>query len=224
MRILFIGNSFTYYNDMPTAIFKKIAEQNGREVTVDSVTVGGWSLLKYYEGGDEHSERVRKALKEKPDIVILQEQSHSPISAPEDFYRATRGLVEMAREVGATPYLYATWGYKAGHKSLPEYGTSTADMEMKLRKSYMKIGEELGACVCHAGAAMTYAYGESDLELYGADNYHPALCGSAVAALTIYATVFNVDPQSLSLDLDGISDSDAEEIKRVAHKAIFERD
>ena len=105
MRILFIGNSFTYYNDMPSAIFARIAEQNGRDVTVDSVTVGGWSLIKYYEGGEEHSATVRKALSEKPDIVILQEQSHSPISAPEDFYRAVRGLVEMAREVGATPYL-----------------------------------------------------------------------------------------------------------------------
>ena len=224
MRILFIGNSFTYYNDMPSAIFAKIAEQNGRVLAVDSVTVGGWSLQKYAEGADEHSKRVRDALSEEPDIVILQEQSHAPISSSEDFYSATRGLVEMANEVGATTYLYATWGYKAEHKSLLKYGADTVDMEKKLRKSYMKIAEELGVGVCHAGAAMTYAYTESDLELYMEDNYHPALCGSALAALTIYATIFSADPLSVSFKLDGISDSDAEKIKHASHKAIFERD
>ena len=224
MRILFIGNSFTYYNDMPTAIFAKIAEQNGRELTVDSVTVGGWSLLKYAEGSDEHSKRALDALSEKPDIVILQEQSHAPISSPEDFYRAARSLVKMVNEVGSTVYLYATWGYKAEHQSLLKYGTDTADMEAKLRRAYMNIAEELGVAVCYVGAAMTYAYTESDLELYKEDNYHPALCGSALAALTIYATIFSCDPECISFKLDGISDSDAKKIKRAAHKAIFERE
>ena len=48
MKILFIGNSYTYYNHMPE-IFERLARENGKEVQVFSVTCGGHKLYEYVD-------------------------------------------------------------------------------------------------------------------------------------------------------------------------------
>ena len=47
INILFVGNSYTFFNDMPHACFKKIAEEAGYSVTVTAVTKGGAYLYQY---------------------------------------------------------------------------------------------------------------------------------------------------------------------------------
>ena len=59
--ILFIGNSMTYYHDMPTAIFEKMAASAGFDVTVRSVTAGGRFLWEHLSLDDE---AARAALKQ----------------------------------------------------------------------------------------------------------------------------------------------------------------
>ena len=218
MKILFIGNSFTYFNDMPTAIFEKIAARCGIDVSVSSVTAGGWSLLRFAEAGDDKTAAVDVALSERPDIVILQEQSHTPISAPEKFSEGARLLCERCRAVGAVPYLFATWGYHEGHGKLKLYGTDTADMEMKLRRAYNSVARELGVGVCQVGAAMTYAYLKGAQGLYRPDNYHPDPQGSLIAAVTILATVTGVDISEL--DLSDFSPYDVPLVKEAVSAAL----
>ena len=43
-NILFIGNSYTYYSDMPEKIFLPMAEAAGLDCAVTAVTVGGCTL------------------------------------------------------------------------------------------------------------------------------------------------------------------------------------
>lgn len=43
---LFIGNSYTYYNDMPK-LFETLCRENGKDVTAYSVTKGGRELRRY---------------------------------------------------------------------------------------------------------------------------------------------------------------------------------
>ena len=78
MRILFIGNSYTYFNDLPR-IFEKLARYSGVDVTVDSVTRGGWYLHKYLDVENEHAAKLRElASQHRYDICVLQEQSMAP--------------------------------------------------------------------------------------------------------------------------------------------------
>ena len=60
-KILFIGNSFTYYSDVP-AIFKEIADSAGKKVRVESVTQGSWNLSKFADEKDEYGKQVAKKL------------------------------------------------------------------------------------------------------------------------------------------------------------------
>ncbi len=224
MKILLIGNSFTYFNDMPSAVFAPLAETCGDKVEVFSVTKGGCSLSRFADPLDEWGGKVKEMLDgERFDAVVLQEQSHTPISAPDKFYSAVRRLCAEIRKKGATPYLYATWGYHPKKESLELYAEGTEDMEMKLRAAYSAIGEELGVSVCHVGAAMTYAYKNSGMTIYQPDHYHPALCGSIIAAMTIYSRITGKDPASLEVPSLGVTPEDVKSIKEAVFYAADEK-
>ena len=223
--ILFIGNSYTYYNDMPTAIFEKLAESAGYEVKVTAVTKGSYKLCQFADPADEYGAMVEKALKgtEKYDFVILQEQSFRPASenAP-DFYASVRNLSERIRATGATPILYATWGYKAGNSNLDKYGLTNESMTWKLAAAYRAIGDELGISVAHVGLAFYDVYtAQCGIELYNADRSHPSYAGSYLAAATLFARIFSADPTGAKYTGE-LTSNDAEILSRAAKRAVFE--
>lgn len=198
--ILFIGNSYTYFNDMPVALFQKIAESAGCDVQVTSITKGGWTLEKHADNADECGKAVDAALREnRYDYVVLQEQSTRPASDPEKFYAAVRALTEKIRVNGAVPILYATWGRKSGSKVLAEHGWTNESMTEKLAAAYQTIGNELSIAVAHAGRAfydVNTHHGET-IDLYSADLSHPSVAGSYLAALTVFAAIFHCDPTTV---------------------------
>lgn len=204
--VLMVGNSFSYYNDLnkPDGIFYNIATRAGYRVTVDCVYKGGYNLKKFFDPTDEYGKQVREKLAARRyDIIIIQEQSHTPISKAAEFYDSCRAFKKLADDNGAELWLYATWGYKAGHASLSKYGNDTADMEMKLRASYTAIADELGIKACYAGAAFSKVYAEHpSLEIYYTDKYHPGLNGSYLAGWVLFGSIFGVDPATLTYNGD----------------------
>lgn len=223
-RILFIGNSYTYYNEMP-AIFEALASKAGRSVSVERVTKGGWTLEKQADPNDEVGARVAEKLSKENygayDYVILQEQSHRPITNAPSFYDATRNLVERVRAIGATPILYATWGRKTGSETLTTYHLTNETMTYKLAAAYSAIGEELGVTVSFVGLAFYDVYTTNPLiELYNKDCSHPSWEGSYLAAATLFATVFGADPTGV--DYRGeCADGASPVLLAAAKKAVF---
>lgn len=203
-RVLFIGNSFTYYNDMnkSNGIFYNIAKNAGYDVVVDTVYKGAYTLRMFLDEKDTYGKQLRSKLNaNKYDIVIIQEQSYLPISDPGNFYDSCREFKKLIDAHGAELWLYETWGYKTGHSGLAQYGKSTADMEMKLRAAYAAIGSELNIPVMYAGAAFTKVFTENPkIELYHTDSKHPGPNGSYLIAWTIFGSIFGVDPATLTYD------------------------
>ena len=107
MRILMLGNSFTFYNDMPDML----AKLTGAEVIVH--TRGGARLAEQLNPDTKMGASTREALEnEKWDYVVLQEMSNGPIVSKESFLKSVARLCEKIRSAGAVPVLYATWAYK----------------------------------------------------------------------------------------------------------------
>ena len=46
MKVLFIGNSFTYFNDMPYT-FSNMLRQSEPDSRVEAIAYGGYSLMQY---------------------------------------------------------------------------------------------------------------------------------------------------------------------------------
>ena len=222
-NILFIGNSYTHYNDMPEKIFEKIIQDAGYKATVTRLTKGSQYLYDSANPADELGKQINASLKNKKyDFVVLQGQSASPILYPETFYTGVRNMVEKVRANGATPILYETWGYQTGNKNLTLNGLTNETMTWGLAAGYEAIGRELGIPVAYAGLAFYDIYTHhSEIELYDDDKTHPSATGSYLAAMTIFATITGVDPTTLTYD-NNLSAQQSGYLKEAARKAVFE--
>ena len=210
MNILFIGNSYTYFFDLPT-LFADLCRANGHDVRVDSVTAGGRELheclTEFYSDlnvGDPLGKKISELLEEvEYDVLILQEQSCLPYHNPELFFA---GAVGLSTIIGAwRTILYATWGRMDGSEDLDYFGWTRLSMTKGLYDSYCHAaslvhGEVSPVGLCFAKAVET----TPEIDLYDPDKSHPSYAGSCVAALCHYKTVFGEMPSDLSvLKLDG---------------------
>lgn len=121
INVLFIGNSYTYYNDMPV-IFRSLAISAGyKKAGSVSVTKGAYTLAQFASASDPMGQQVETMLKgtTKFDYIVIQEQSERPASDPALFYDGVRAMAAKIKQYqpDAKVVLYATWGRKAGHST-----------------------------------------------------------------------------------------------------------
>src|SRR5258706_12559115 len=104
LRVLFIGNSLTYTNDLPLVV-QAIAKAAGKSMYVESVTAGGANLEDNWNDGE-----APKAISSKKwDVVVLQQ---GPSSLPESRVNLREGTIiyaELIRKAGGRPALYRVW-------------------------------------------------------------------------------------------------------------------
>lgn len=223
-NVLFIGNSYTFYNDMPT-IFENIATNAGASVTVEFITTGSQSLINWADPNTDDGARVESALNSnKYDVVVLQEKSTSPIN--DDYNKFVAGVKALASRIAETQencrvVLYETWGSPAYASS---YGGTIPAMEALLRTAYETVAQDSGATVSYVGKAFTYVYENlSAINLYNADNTHPSYEGSFLAACVHAATIFGLNPENSTYD--GTLDVEtALLLKKVAYGIVFDEE
>ena len=82
-KVLFIGNSFTRYNNMPQTV-KKMCDNAKEQVNIEQVTVDGYNLIYYYTyKQDSENTAIEKILSKDWDIVVLQD-APVPLLIPEE--------------------------------------------------------------------------------------------------------------------------------------------
>ena len=201
MRILFVGNSYTFFNDLPN-MFKELLKENGIDADVESVSRGGRKLIENFTKDDETSAALREKMdSDEYDVMFLQEQSILPII---DYDKFLDGVTKTKNAIKAKRViLYCTWGRKRGHAVLAEHNWTTEGMAKDLKDAYSKAALAVGAEVSYVGDAFLEASKKcKGAELYNSDLTHPSRLGTALAALVHYKTMFSKVPdayQSLSL-------------------------
>lgn len=203
--ILFIGNSMTYYHDMPTAIFEKMAASAGFDVTVRSVTAGGRFLWEHLSLDDEPARAAKAALAADKagvyDFVVLQEGMPDLYTRTENFYEAVRILTGKIRDLGAKPVLYARMGNKRGNPELDDPACTYEHVYRTIVEAHETISQELDIPVAWAvRAAYEMNEGPLPFDLYDPDRSHPSYAGSYVAALCVFTALFGADPTMITYD------------------------
>jgi len=203
--ILFIGNSMTYYHDMPTAIFEKMAASAGFDVTVRSVTAGGRFLWEHLSLDDEPARAAKAALAADKagvyDFVVLQEGMPDLYTRTETFYGAVRTLAGRIRDLGAKPALYARMGNKRGNPELDDPACTYEHVYRTIVEAHETISQELDIPVAWAvRAAYEMNEGPLPFDLYDPDRSHPSYAGSYVAALCVFTALFGADPTMITYD------------------------
>jgi hypothetical protein len=195
LRVLFVGNSFTFRNSLPALVHELAAGDSGA-TPIFSVeyAAGGWSLDQANK--DDGLDRLLREV--HWDVVVLQEKSWL-LSLPEEQWRratypAARALHEKIAAAGARTVLFMTWGYVRGDRRDQPHDTYAA-MQARLADGYSKLGAELGARVAPAGLAWAEALRrDPSLDLWAGDGQHPGRLGSYLAACVFYAMLSRREP------------------------------
>lgn len=217
LRVLFIGNSYTFYNDLP-GLFAELVRSSGKEVEAEMAAEAGWTLADHAVSGE-----TQKLLRSQDwDYVILQEQSIIP-SLPMEregrMYPAVNALDGIIQEIGAETVLLMTWGRREGflEKGIPDF----AAMQSQLHEGYNDIGVEVGAIVAPVGLAWQAAIShEADIDLWEYDGSHPSLKGSYLAANVLYAAISGRSPQDLAYTA-GLQVETALFLQRIAIETVL---
>jgi hypothetical protein len=190
IKVLFIGNSYTYYNDLP-GTFEKLMLSGGYEIEVGQSTSGGWSLSNHLTA----SETLTKIAGTDWDYIILQEQS-SVTNVKNGMFPAIRELHKKISSVGAETVLFMTWGRRDG---LPSAGFQDySAVQAQVAANYLEIGQELGVKVVPVGLAWQVALSQdTSLDLWDADGSHPNKTGSYLAACVFYTVLTGKSPEGL---------------------------
>lgn len=203
LRVLFIGNSYTYVNELPRLIEQSATSaKESRVLETEMVAVGGATLESHWEGG-----RALAAVRKGPwDFVVLQEQGTRPLAQPEVMYRYARLFDAEVKRAGAQTVFYLTWA-RLGQEQLQ--GTRS--------EAYLSIARELGARVAPIGTVWQQVRRESPgIKLYSEDGAHPSPAGTYLAACVFYVTFYGKSPEGLSRQLFSTRFGTAEEGPRIA--------
>ncbi len=186
-NILFIGNSYTFYNDMPEAIFAPMANAAGYECTVASLTHGGYFLSQFADPTNEEGIRLRELIKDRHyDAVILQDHSIGPIKKREEFLAAVGDLIALFGDSADRFVLYATWGRHPDSPDLSRIGMDSGAMSVALSDAYNEAARHYSIEVAEVGRAFAARRtADPAAELYDPDRTHPSAEGSRLAAETI---------------------------------------
>lgn len=187
MRVLFVGNSYTYYNDLPE-VFRQICARNGVAAEVDAVTAGGYTLAHFVSENNPYGILLREKCVSSYDFAVIQEQSVRPALSPQTFYKYLRLLLPLIRKTGAVPVLYETWGRADGAQVLIDRGWTHETMQSKLRSAYEHAGREHGIPVAHAGDRFSEAYRAGKC-VFDPDGSHPSPEGTRIAAEELFRTI-----------------------------------
>lgn len=194
-RVLFIGNSYTYYNNLPQMLAG--LAQSAKPVQpleTEMVTVGGATLKRMWEMGEALAAIKRGGWS----FVVLQEQStlgvtpmvdgKPQIADPKTFHEYARLFDAAIKKTGAQTMFYLTWA----RQNAPETQT-------QLTAAYSAIAKELNATLVPVGLAWEAALKKQpQLALHIADKSHPTPAGTYLAACVFYAKLLGRAPAGVT--------------------------
>ncbi len=183
---LFIGNSSTYFFDVPTK-FMYIAESAGINIDVSYCCVGGAYLSQFADANDEkHGKALRAQLEENNfDYVVLQDNGNADY---EDSRPACDILVPMLRETGATVHLYKRY-------SSNDVPANRLESAYRHEVNYTRLAEafDIEKVAPGADAFLICERKYPELVIYHTDNSHHSDLGAYLLACVMAVTYLDID-------------------------------
>lgn len=204
VRVLFIGNSYTYSNQGIDQELEGLAP----DLQAESIAKSGYSLEDHWNDG----EAVSKIRDETWDYVVLQEQSQRPVLAYSSFLAYAQALDQIVRESNSHTILMMTWERPDSVGA----GVTTTNLAI----AYNQVADQLGARVAPVGLSFARLRIERpDLILYSADG-HPTSEGTYLAACVLYGVISGETPLGNPYLGSGIPFSDATYLQQVAAETL----
>ena len=173
--ILFVGNSLTYWNDLPLLVQALFDTAGSTRYDVSMVAFPDVSLEDHWADGSARRQIERGGWQ----IVVLQQ---GPSSLPESrilLRDYVARFSESIKTIGARPALYSVW----------PSASRQADFDRAI-ESYALAAADVGGLLFPVAAAWRVTWRrDSAVALYSSDGLHPSAAGSYLAALVMYSVL-----------------------------------
>ena len=183
MKVLFLGNSHTFFNDMPATFADLCEAATGERPSVTLLAHPGrpwdWHWQEYYE--------LRfNLMYGNYDYCVIQQAAH-PFPGKETALKYGKKLIDLCKECGVTPVVSMTWAEKAHPENQPI-----------MCETYEQLAEEQGALLSPVGRIwQTVLQKAPEAELYYMDDAHASPCGSWLVALSHCSVITGKSPVGL---------------------------
>ena len=217
MNVLFVGNSYTFYGDVPGQV-RELSRAHPRLdlIETDRVAQGGASLALHAEETGAF-ERVAEA---QWTHVVLQEKSTGTLHDAADYHRFVRALGERVR---GQVLLYETWARQVGHE-IYRWGWSgkrPSTMRRRVRAELDAAARDLGAQVVPVGTAWELCLERyPKMVLHDDDGHHASTLGSHLAACVFFAWLADVDPGGIDFLPPDVALEPARRLRSVAWHVV----
>lgn len=181
-RILFIGNSHTYVNDVP-GILQALADSGGdRKLAVMSVAPPNYALIDHW-----FDAATARHLAKGGWAYVVMQQGWTPAGVCQDTLRLAASLFATPiKAQGGTPALYQTWP----PADLPGQWQGTIE-------SYRLAARDVDGLLFPVAEAWLRARQLIPALTLYSDGFHANATGAYLTALVMYARIFGVTPVGL---------------------------
>lgn len=188
-RVLFIGNSHTYTNDLPGMVQALAREVGDTALRTAEVSAANFALEDHMFVGN-----ATAALRDSQwEWVVLQQGTSALPESQVHLEFWTREFRPLITAAGATPVLYQIW----------PMSSRRFDADAALT-SYWNAAAAVSGVLAPAGDAFTAALeANAGIGVYSSDGLHASRRGTYVAALTIVARILEIHPESLPPRIPG---------------------
>jgi hypothetical protein len=190
VRVLFVGNSYVYYNNLAQMI-GLITDSMDTKIICKKSTIGAATLEQHWNGSRGLKSKQIIA-SNKFNIVVIQDNSMWPLEHKDSLLFFGHLFCDYIKANGAKPYLYNTWARE-----------KTPETQTKINEVYSELAKAENAAVVPVGASWALArQSMPNMNLFHPDGSHPSALGTFLIALNFikkitgalpkkYATVYN---------------------------------
>lgn len=181
LRVLFVGNSLTYTNDLPGRV-ARLASLAGVSFSHASVARPDYSLEDHVAAG-----LLEVIATTRPDVVVMQQGPSSLPASRAELVAWSRRVAAAVRAAGGEPVLLMVWPPASRRFAFDD-----------VRGAYAAAAAAVGGEMVPAGEAWRAAWElDPTLELYGPDGFHPAELGTLAAALATWTVLASPPPRAV---------------------------
>jgi hypothetical protein len=190
VRVLLVGNSYIYYNNLAQMI-GLITDSLNTKIICKKSTIGAATLGQHWNS--ERGLQTKKIIaSNKFDIVVIQDNSMWPLEHKDSLLIYGQLFCNYIRANGAKPYLYNTWARE-----------KTPQTQSSINAVYNELAALENAVNVPVGSSFDLARKTiPTMNLFHPDGSHPSAVGTFLIALSFikkitgtlpkkYATVYN---------------------------------
>ena len=188
-KILFVGNSFTFYWNLPSVV-ESMAKERGIPLNIYQSTAGSATLKDHWNS--ERSLLTRSLIdNESFSIVILQDYSSNPLLKQKESREYFNRFIKLLHSKQSEVIIYGTWMFPAINQKKYE-GSDPIQYSLK------SIAEKTNSRMAPVGTAFRlFQKAHPSIPVFTSDNKHPSAVGTYLAACVFFKMITGESPIGL---------------------------